>query len=81
MGYLEAKDHSPLYQRPQSFLFPSQLPSPALSFHSTNLKVAEMGSVRIPASWCRSQGPEDLGNWHKQSRVPMVVFVGQVEPA
>lgn len=49
----------------QSFLFSSQLPSPALSFHSTNLKVAEMGLVRTPASRCRSQGPEDLGNWHR----------------
>lgn len=30
-------------------------------FHSPNLTVAEMGSVRGPVSWYRSQGPEDLG--------------------
>lgn len=72
MGHLGAKDHtlgSPffmsLYERPSVFplFFTAAITCPIFSF--TDLKVAEVGLVRIPASRCRSQGPKDLGNWHR----------------
>lgn len=72
MGHLGAKEHSlcsplfmPLYQRPSVFplFFTAAITCPI--FSSYRPESGETGSVRMPASWCRFQGPEDLGNWHR----------------